>query len=461
VTLVIGILVMMLTISWKLTLIALVVLPVSMFIIQFIVKKSQKYFKTAQDEIGNLNGHIEESLSGQTTLSVFSGEKQAALNFEKHNNALYASTWKSQFISGLMFPVMHFVSNLGYVATAIAGGYLVINQAISIGDLSAFIQYVNQFNQPLTQLSQVMNILQSAIAAGERVFNFLEEDEEKLISTMYSSSTLRDDFPGRSKILTPEKSSQAALAKSLCLSEHIVEFRDVNFSYDPKKPLIEGFNLKVKRGEKIAIVGPTGAGKTTIVNLLMRFYDPTAGEILIDGVRSVDMERGEVREKFGMVLQDTWLFDGTIEENLKYGKLGASKSELERAIKTAQIEHIVESLPNGLKTKIDEDSEIISAGEKQLLTIARAMVADPEMMILDEATSSVDTRTEILIQQAFDKLTKGRTSFIIAHRLSTIRNADKILVMKEGRIVESGGHMELLALNGAYAELYNSQFSEG
>ncbi|MCL1839417.1 ABC transporter ATP-binding protein/permease [Candidatus Saccharibacteria bacterium] len=432
VTMIIGFIIMMLTISWQLTLIAFVTIPIAFIFIRFVTTHTQKLFKAQQNELGNLNGHIEEIYAGQTIVRTFSAEGTTIEAFTKTNKKLYQSAWKSQFLSGLMQPIMHGISNLGYVATAITGGYLAINGHIGLGDLTAFIQYVNQFTQPITQMSQIISTLQSAIAASERVFDFLEEPEQ-----------------------APDN-IQAQLGKV----KGAVQFTNIHFSYDGEKEIIKGFSAKIKPGAKVAIVGPTGAGKTTMVNLLMRFYDPNHGEITIDGVNTKQLARSEVRKSFGMVLQDTWLMDGTIAENLKYGKLDATNAEVKRAAKTAHIDHMIESLPKSYNTQIDEDSEAISAGEKQLLTIARAMIADPPMMILDEATSSVDTRTEQLIQKAMDKLAHGRTSFIIAHRLSTIKNADLILVMQDGNIVEQGNHKELLAKNGFYATLYNSQFTE-
>lgn len=431
-TMIIGFIIMMLTISWQLTIIAMVTIPISLTFIRFVTKRTQKLFKSQQTELGNLNGQIEEIYSGQTTVRVFSAEDQAIDNFVKTNDKLYKSAWKSQFLSGLMHPIMHGISNLGYVATAIAGGYFVINGRMGLGDLTAFIQYVNQFTQPITQFSQIFSMLQSAIAASERVFDFLEESEQ-----------------------TPD-TIEATLGKV----KGAIEFNNVHFSYDGDAEVIKGFSAKIKPGSTVAIVGPTGAGKTTIVNLLMRFYDPNSGEIAIDGINTKKLARSDVRKSFGMVLQDTWLMDGTITENLKYGKLDATEAEVKKAAKMAHVNHTIESLPNSYKTLIDEDSEAVSAGEKQLLTIARAMIANPPMMILDEATSSVDTRTEQLIQSAMEKLTRGRTSFVIAHRLSTIKNADLILVMQDGNIVEQGTHKELLKLNRVYASLYNSQFIE-
>jgi ATP-binding cassette subfamily B protein len=429
---VIGFIVMMLTISWQLTLIAFTTIPISLIFIRFVTTRTQKLFKVQQDQLGSLNGHIEEIYPGPTLLRTFSAEPNTTATLPNTNPQLYQSAWKSQFLPGLMHPIMHGISNLGYVATAITGGYLAINGHIGLGDLTAFIQYVNQFTQPITQLSQIFNLLQSAIAASERVFDFLEEPEQ-----------------------TPDH-VQATLSKI----KGAVEFKNVHFSYDGETEVIKGFSAKIKAGAKVAIVGPTGAGKTTIVNLLMRFYDPNSGSITIDEVNTKKLARQDVRQAFGMVLQDTWLMDGTITENLRYGKASASLAEVKQAARAAHIDHMIESLPHSYNTHINADAASLSAGEKQLLTIARAMIADPPMMILDEATSSVDTRTEQLIQKAMDRLAKGRTAFIIAHRLSTIKNADLILVMQNGNIVEQGKHQQLLKKDGLYAALYNSQFTE-
>lgn len=431
---VIGFLVMMLIISWKLTLIAVVVVPLSLACVTFITKRSQKYFKNQQTYLGYLNGHVEENYAGQTIVKAFSGEKKAEKVFDDVNTHLYESSRKSQFLSGLMMPLMHFISNLGYVATAVLGGWLAFQGRLSIGSIQAFIQYMGQFNQPLVQLGQIANLLQSTVAAAERVFDFLEEKEEKA------------DLP-----------NPVQLGKI----KWEVTFDKVHFAYEEGKPIIKHFSAHIQPGQQVAIVGPTGAGKTTIVNLLMRFYDPQSGTISIDGVDTQQMKRADVRACFGMVLQDTWLFNWTIAENLKYGKSDATDSQIKAVAKSAYVDHVIESLPKGYQTEIGEESENISIGEKQLLTIARAMLADAPMLILDEATSSVDTRTEILIQKAMEKLMKGRTSFVIAHRLSTIKNADVILVMKEGDIVEQGNHEELLTKGGFYAQLYNSQFVEG
>jgi ATP-binding cassette subfamily B protein len=432
--LLVGFLVMMLSISWQLTLIALIVLPLSFGFVAFITKSSQKHFKNQQNRLGTLNGHIEENYAGHTVVKVFGAESRVEGRFDNINDKLYESSWKSQFLSGLMMPIMNFISNLGYVATAVAGGWLALNGRLSIGDIQAFIQYMSQFNQPIVQIGQITNLLQSTVAAAERVFNFLDEAEE-----------------------TPDKVDVETLKRV----SGEVEFSNIKFAYEKGKPVIRNFSAHVRPGQKVAIVGPTGAGKTTMVNLLMRFYDPQAGHIKIDGVDTRDMKRADVRKMFGMVLQDTWLFSGTINENLKYGDTKATPEKIKAAARAAYVNHLVKSLPNGYRTRLEEDNENISMGEKQLLTIARAMLADAPMMILDEATSSVDTRTEMLIQDAMEKLTKGRTSFVIAHRLSTIKNADLILVMKDGDIVEQGTHKQLLKQDGFYANLYNAQFVEG
>lgn len=430
---VIGILFMMLTISWEMTLIALAVIPVSMVFILIVVKRSQKYFKAQQDVLGLLDGHVEEIYSGHNIVKVFGGEPAALKTFAKYNDKLHDSAWKSQFLSGLMWPITNIIGNLGYVAVAIVGGYLAIDGKISIGDIQAFIQYVQQFNQPLIQIANISNVIQSTAAAAERVFEFLDEPDE-----------------------TPDSED----AKELDNATGAIEFKNVKFSYNPGTPIIKNFSAKVEPGQTVAIVGPTGAGKTTMVNLLMRFYDPDSGEITIDGVNTRDMKRADVRNKFAMVLQDTWLFQGTVRENLAYGKHDATDEDIQNIAKAAHVDHFIHSLSHGYDTILSEDAENISAGEKQLLTIARAMLANPPMLILDEATSNVDTRTEQLIQSAMVKLMKGRTSFVIAHRLSTIRDADLILVMNHGDIVEHGTHASLLKQNGFYAKLYNSQFDE-
>lgn len=439
VTMVIGILAMMLSISWELSLIALVAVPISVGFIGGIMKRAQKYFRKQRTVLGALNSKIEEDYTGQLIIKANSHERQSVEEFEKVNGELYESSWKSQFYGSLAFPIVHVFTNMSYVAICVLGGYKAINGQISIGDVQAFIQYVNQFNRPITEVAQITATVQQTLAAAERIFDFLEEPEESA-------------EPVEALVVGGLESGGATKVRGA------VEFHDVNFSYDKVKPVISGFSAKIEPGMQVAIVGPTGAGKTTIVNLLMRFYDPDSGYITIDDVPTREMRRGDVRELFGMVLQDTWLFSGTVMENLKYGNTKATDADVKRAAKVAGVNHFIESLPHGYKTMIDEDSDNISAGEKQLLTITRAMVANPPMMILDEATSNVDTRTEQLIQDAFEKLTKGRTSFVIAHRLSTIRDADLILVMKDGNIVEQGKHEELVKKGGFYAELYNSQF---
>ena len=433
ITMLIGVIIMMLSISLPLSLVAFMTIPVSFIFVAIITKKTQHHFKDQQNHLGSLNGHIEEVYAGQTIIKAFSGETKAIKKFNQENNKLFTSAWKSQFFSGLMMPIMNFISNLGYVACVILGGWLAIEGKIQLGDIQAFIQYVSQLNQPMVQVAQIMNVLQTTVAAAERVFDFLEEPEEA--PDPIDAITL-DEVRGD------------------------IEFKNVVFGYNPEKTIIKNFSAKIKAGQKVAIVGPTGAGKTTVVNLLMRFYDPTSGSITIDGVDTRSMTRASVRTNFGMVLQDTWLMHGSILENLKYGDFKANEKTVKQTAHAAHVSHFVESLPHGYDTRINEDAEVVSAGEKQLLTIARAMVADAPMMILDEATSSVDTRTEQLIQSAMEKLTRGRTSFIIAHRLSTIREADLILVMKDGNIIEQGTHKALLAQKGFYANLYNSQFVE-
>lgn len=432
-TTVIGILIMMLTISVWLSVIALVAVPFSLIFVGFIAKKGQKYFRSHRSTLGSLNNIIEEDYSGQTIIKANSHEQASIEHFNQTNNRLYEISWKAQFFGSLAFPITHVFTNLSYVLICIAGGRLAIDGKLLIGSVQAFIQYVNQFNRPITEVSQIASSIQDTLAAAERIFDFLEE---------------------------PEESPDLDPALEIKHVEGAVGFHEVNFSYDKQRPIIRNFSVEIKPGMQVAIVGPTGAGKTTIINLLMRFYDPDSGYITIDGVPTKEMKRADVRKLFGMVLQDTWLFSGTIEENLKYGNTKATHEEIIHATKASNTHHFIESLSHGYRTEISEDSDNISAGEKQLLTIARAMIANPPMMILDEATSNVDTRTEQLIQDAFAKLTHGRTSFVIAHRLSTIRNSDLILVMKEGNIVEQGTHDELLADNGFYAELYNSQFAD-
>ena len=433
VTTIIGIMIMMLSISPLMTLIAIIILPVSMILITTVVKSSQKYFRTQQEYLGHINGQVEEVYSGQNIVKAFDREEEVLKEFSETNDTLYASAWKSQFFSGMMQPIMNFVGNLGYVALAVVGGYLTIRGTIEIGDIQAFIQYVRQFTQPISQVAQVSNMLQSMAAASERVFEFLAEPEEEI--TVEAPVHLEN----------PEGS---------------VSFQHVRFGYKPDKMIIHDFSCDVKPGQMVAIVGPTGAGKTTMVKLLMRFYDVNSGNILVDGHNIKDFNRGELRELFGMVLQDTWLFKGTIMENIRYGRLDATDEEVIAAAKAAHAHRFIQTLPGGYQMELNEDASNVSQGQKQLLTIARAILADNPVLILDEATSSVDTRTEERIQKAMNNLMKGRTSFVIAHRLSTIRDADVILVMRDGDIVEQGNHEELLRKGGFYADLYNSQFEE-
>ena len=428
---VIGILVMMLTISWLMTLIALVVVPLSGLVIGFIIKKSQKHFAGQQKGLGLVNSHVEEMFGGHTEMRAFNGEKRSQEKFEKYNDGLYESAWKSQFLSGLMMPLTRFVGNVGYVGVTIAGGWLATKGTISVGDIQAFIQYVRSFTQPISQIANITNVLQQTAAAAERVFEFLGEAEE-----------------------VAENPNPVKLEEV----KGLVEFRNVKFGYHPEKTIIHNFSAVAKPGMKIAIVGPTGAGKTTMVKLLMRFYDVNDGAILLEGEDIRDLTRHDLRENFGMVLQDTWLFSGTILENIRYGRLDATDAEVVMAAEAAYVDHFVDTLPGSYNMEINEEVTNISEGQKQLITIARAILKDPKILILDEATSSVDTHTELLIQKAMDKLMENRTSFIIAHRLSTIRNADLILVMRNGDIVEQGTHKELLEKNGFYAEIYNSQF---
>jgi len=431
VTMIVGILAMMLSISWQMTLVALITLPLSFGFIGLVVKRSQKYFKMQQDTLGHLNGHIEEMYGGHSVMKVFNGQARSIATFSKYNKELYGSAWRSQFLSGLLFPIINFVGNVGYVGVTVLGGYLALQGRINIGDIQAFIQYVSQFNQPIIQTANVANILQSTAASAERVFEFLAEEEQA------------PDVQTSQKIATVSGE---------------IEFENVAFGYNKNKEIIHNFTASIKPGQRVAIVGPTGAGKTTIVNLLMRFYDVNKGTIKVDGVDIQSMKRSDVRKLFGMVLQDTWLFKGTIRDNLIYGKPEATEEEITEAAQAAHVEHFIRSLPHGYEMVLDEEANNLSQGEKQLLTIARAMLIKTPMLILDEATSSVDTRTEVLIQQAMNRLMKGKTSFVIAHRLSTIRNADLILVMRDGNIVEQGKHNELLGKKGFYASLYNSQF---
>ncbi len=429
----IGILIMMFSISWEMTLVSLIILPVTVIIVGKIVGKSQKYFARQQDYLGHVNGQVEEVYGGHTIVKAFNGEEEAIKEFEKANKELYKSGWKSQFLSGLMHPIMNFIGNIGYVAVAILGGYFAINGRITVGNIQSFIQYNKQFTQPITQIAQISSMLQSMVAAAERVFKFLEEEEEKEdIENPVSTENLKGN----------------------------VTFDHVRFGYDEDRIIINDFNAKIKDGQKIAIVGPTGAGKTTMVKLLMRFYDVNSGKILIDGHNIKDFKRGELRKMFGMVLQDTWLFGGTIKDNIKYSNPEASDADVIEAAKSAHVHHFIKTLPKSYDMVINEESSNISAGQKQLLTIARVILANPKILILDEATSSIDTRTELEIQSAMDNLMKGRTSFIIAHRLSTIKNADLILVMNHGDIVEQGTHEQLLEKGGFYSDLYNSQFEE-
>ena len=430
---IIGVLVMMLSISPLMTVIAILILPLSMGLIGMIVKRSQRYFKEQQEYLGYVNGQVEEVYGGHNIVKAFNKEDDVIDEFDRDNDRLYRSAWKSQFLSGMMMPIMQFVGNLGYVAVVILGGYLAIKKTIEVGDIQSFIQYVRSFTQPIQQVAQVANMLQSTAAASERVFEFLEEPEE-----------------------------EAAPENPVVLKnpEGAVEFEHVHFGYNPEHTIIHDFSVKVEPGQKIAIVGPTGAGKTTMVKLLMRFYDVSGGSIKVDGHDIREFDRGELRRMFGMVLQDTWLFKGSIEDNIRYGKLDATHEDVVKAADAAYAHRFIQTLPGGYGMELNEEASNVSQGQKQLLTIARAILADPKILILDEATSSVDTRTEVRIQKAMDNLMKGRTSFIIAHRLSTIRDADLILVMKEGDIVEMGRHEELLAKNGFYADLYNSQFEQ-
>ena len=430
VTTLIGVFIMMMTISPLMTLIALVILPVSALLISVVVKHSQKYFKAQQEYLGNINGTIEESYSGHTIIKAFNREDKVNESFQETNAKLYSSAWRSQFLSGLMQPIMTFVGNLGYVAVAVSGSMLAVSGAITVGDIQAFIQYVKSFTQPITQIAQVFNMLQSMAAAAERIFEFLDEEEEPVTENPVRLENIKGE----------------------------VEFEHVKFGYNPEKPVIHDFTCHVEPGSMVAIVGPTGAGKTTMVKLLMRFYDVDSGCIKVDGENVQDCERRNLREAFGMVLQDTWLFKGTIMENIRYGRLDATDEEVIAAAKAANADHFIRTLPGGYDMELNEEASNVSQGQKQLLTIARAILADNRILILDEATSSVDTRTEQHIQDAMANLMKGRTSFVIAHRLSTIRDADVILVMKDGDIIEQGKHKELLAQNGFYAQLYNSQF---
>ncbi|MDP4147117.1 MAG: ABC transporter ATP-binding protein [Bacillota bacterium] len=433
VTTVVGVLIMMLTISWQLTLVALIMIPLSFLLIMVIVKNSQRFFKEQQNFLGNVNGHVEEMYSAHIVIKAFNGEKKSVEKFDKLNNQLFGSAWKSQFLTSIMMPLMNFVGNLGYVGVCIMGGYLAAKGTISVGDIQAFIQYVRQFTQPISQIANISNILQQTAASAERVFEFLSEEEEVAdVTNPVNPETVNGN----------------------------VEFKDVHFGYNPNNIIINDFSTSVKEGQRVAIVGPTGAGKTTMVKLLMRFYDVNEGAILVDGHDIREFRRGDLRSMFGMVLQDTWLYNGSIMENIRYGRLGASDDEVKQAAKAAHVDSFVHTLPDGYNMVLNEEASNVSQGQKQLLTIARAILSNPKILILDEATSSVDTRTEVQIQKAMNNLMQNRTSFIIAHRLSTIKDADLILVMSHGDIVEQGNHEELLAAGGVYANLYNSQFEK-
>lgn len=433
ITMMIGVLCMMLSISPVMTLIALCILPLSVVIVSIVVKNSQPFFQKQQEYLGHVNGHVEEMYGGHVVVNAFNGQKESIATFKTLNENLYHAAWKSQFLSGIMMPLMNFVSNLGYVGICVLGGFLSLNGSITVGDIQAFTQYVRQFTQPITQIANISNVLQQTAAAAERVFAFLEEEEE----------------PADPKDSLPSEAIDGS-----------VYFAHVHFGYVPEKTIINDFSAIIKPGTKVAIVGPTGAGKTTMVKLLMRFYDVSSGAVLLNGYDVKQFSRKNLRDSFGMVLQDTWLYNDTIRENIRFGRLDATDEEVIEAAKAAQVDHFVRTLPQGYDTILNEEASNISQGQKQLLTIARTILSNPKILILDEATSSVDTRTEIMIQRAMDKLTEGRTSFIIAHRLSTIRDADVILVMKDGDIVETGNHEELLAKGGFYAELYQSQFAD-
>lgn len=431
-TMVVGVVVMMFTINWIMTLVVLCIIPISLVLIFQVVKRSQKFFKQQQDYLGSVNGHVEEMFAGHNVVSAYNGEEKSIEVFKGENEKLYSAAWKANFMSGLMMPIMNFIGNIGYVAVCVLGGWFAAQGTITVGNIQSFVQYVRNFTMPLSQLANISNVLQQTAAASERVFEFLREEEE---SPDTKNPVLLDHVDGH------------------------VEFKDVHFGYNPDKIIINDFSADVQPGQKIAIVGPTGAGKTTMIKLLMRFYDLNSGAILIDGHDATEFTRADLRRHFGMVLQDTWLYNDTILENIRYGRMDATDEEVLAAARAAYADHFIKALPHGYEMVLNEDASNISQGQKQLLTIARAILADPDMLILDEATSSVDTRTESLIQKAMDKLMKGRTSFVIAHRLSTIKDADLILVMKDGDIIEQGTHNELLAAGGFYADLYNSQFA--
>ena len=449
ITTVIGVLIMMISISGIMTIASLLVLPISIVLISQVVKKSQRFFRNQQRYLGEVNGQVEEVYGGHNIVKAFNGEEDAIREFSKLNDELYESAWKSQFLSGMMMPIMTFIGNLGYVVVSILGGWLAIKGSIDVGEIQSFIQYVRSFNQPIAQSAQIANLMQSTAAAAERVFEFLNEEEEVQFADNPVKIHRIDLMDSKENLKEDEKVEDI---------KGEVHFEHVHFGYREDKTIINDFTANIKPGQKVAIVGPTGAGKTTIVKLLMRFYDVSSGAILIDGHNINDFNRQDLRSLFGMVLQDTWLFNGTIMENIRYGRLNATDEEVLKAAKAANVDHFVRTLPDGYKMILNEEANNVSAGQKQLLTIARAILADPKILILDEATSSVDTRTEVLIQKAMDNLMHGRTSFVIAHRLSTIKDADLILVMKEGDIVEQGNHEELLKANGFYAKLYNSQF---
>mgnify|MGYP001021888928 CR=1 FL=1 len=430
-TTVVGVLAMMISISGSMTLVAITIMPVSMGLVMLIVKQSQKFFKEQQKQLGHVNGHIEEMFSGHVIIKAFNGEEKSIERFDEFNDNLYKTAWKSQFLSSIMMPMMTIIGNIGYVAVCVLGGSLAAKSAIEVGDIQAFIQYVRNFTQPLTQLANISNVLQQTAAAAERVFEFLDVNEE-IVETVNPVDA--SDVKGG------------------------VEFKNVHFGYNADQTVINDFSVKVEKGQKVAIVGPTGAGKTTIVKLLMRFYDIQSGEILVDGKNIQEFSRFDLRDQFGMVLQDAWRYNASIKDNIRYGNLDATDEQIVEAAKAAHVDSFVHMLPNGYDMLLNEEASNVSQGQKQLITIARAFLSDPKLLILDEATSSVDTRTEVQIQTAMERLMENRTSFIIAHRLSTIRNADLILVMNHGDIVEQGSHLELLAKNGFYADLYNSQF---